>query len=414
MDLQARNALLAPGQTSHALLTVPARKKRRREEDGGGGGAGGSMLNAPEAAHTPAAEAAATNGDGLVPPAGGAAEAGAADGTTPSGVLSAPPQAKRMRLGPGDDVSSHVAPSLAESAPRSMPAAAAAEPAAAGAGAGAALSPTVPRRIDGPLPPSHYVLTLDQMQQHGYPLPELDEASGELVVPEGYVATRSRAAAQQRQQQESGAAESKSKQQQQQQQVGGAGGSQSESESKQQQHQQDGSYKHQAAVEGQVARAVDDAPELIAVDCEMCITAQASCSGGLRLSLPYAHAVAAAPPLPLSACTRQPAPHPARPARPAARALSSRARRLWTHRGGCLWMNWWYRTTPSLTTTLSTRARGVATIAPQKKDFLVCSIVPRQRRSLPLPRAPCPRPRPPAPAPQRHHRRDAGGRVHAD
>lgn len=41
-----------------------------------------------------------------------------------------------------------------------------------------------------PLPPAHYVLSLDELQEHGYPLPRFDEAQGEMVCPEGFVATR--------------------------------------------------------------------------------------------------------------------------------------------------------------------------------------------------------------------------------
>lgn len=41
------------------------------------------------------------------------------------------------------------------------------------------------------LPPSHFVLSLDQLAEHGYPLPRLDEGSGAMVCPEGFVATQS-------------------------------------------------------------------------------------------------------------------------------------------------------------------------------------------------------------------------------
>jgi hypothetical protein len=34
------------------------------------------------------------------------------------------------------------------------------------------------------------VLSLDELQEHGYPLPRFDEAQGEMVCPEGFVATR--------------------------------------------------------------------------------------------------------------------------------------------------------------------------------------------------------------------------------
>ena len=47
-----------------------------------------------------------------------------------------------------------------------------------------ATQPTAP-----PFPASHYALTLAQMETMGYPLPVLDEATGQMRAPEGFVAT---------------------------------------------------------------------------------------------------------------------------------------------------------------------------------------------------------------------------------
>lgn len=43
-------------------------------------------------------------------------------------------------------------------------------------------------------PPESYKLTLDQLEEHGYPLPVLHEEGAEMEVPQGYVATRGRTA----------------------------------------------------------------------------------------------------------------------------------------------------------------------------------------------------------------------------
>eukprot|EP00887_Chlorella_sp_A99_P005460 scaffold1.g5460.t1 len=191
IDLQARNAVLAHGQTVHALLTVPPRAKKRRREEGGGPGAavaaagnGGRGAAAPAPDLHGAAHGAASGG------AAGGANGHAANGaaTTEAEEAAAAPQAKRLKVSAGDDVSSRLQPSLATPAPASP---AAAEPGAPGPRAAGAGVPAR-RQAEGPLPPSHYVLTLEQMRQHGYPLPQLDEATGELVCPEGYVTTASR------------------------------------------------------------------------------------------------------------------------------------------------------------------------------------------------------------------------------
>ena len=130
-----------------------------------------------EAAHGVAspADAGATNGaaaaDGDTPAAGGdvstetPAEAGRA--------------AKRMKVAAGDDVSSRAQPQLAAAlvaagglaASPAAAAAAAAAPAAPAAAGGTQLGVGSYRRCE--LPPSHYVLTLEQLQEHGYPLPQV-------------------------------------------------------------------------------------------------------------------------------------------------------------------------------------------------------------------------------------------------
>ena len=42
-----------------------------------------------------------------------------------------------------------------------------------------------------PFPASHYTLTLAQMEAIGYPVPVIDESSGLMKAPEGYVASPS-------------------------------------------------------------------------------------------------------------------------------------------------------------------------------------------------------------------------------
>ncbi|KAL4421609.1 hypothetical protein ABPG75_010900 [Micractinium tetrahymenae] len=256
VELQARNATLAPGSTVHSLLTVPQTKKRRREESQGGqaeeteappppppeqaavdsaalaGGAAaageapadGAAANeaAAVAMYSPEAPGAgpagidlhdAAHGVGTASVAAGpgrpqaaAGAAGAAGAAAEPGAAQTPPEAaapkaKRMKLAPSDDVSTRVQPQL--EAPAAAPEAAgaqngAAAAAAAGdaAGSGAVGSGSglgrgaAGSRRQCSLPPSHYVLTLEQLQEHNYPLPQLDEASGELVCPPGFVATQ--------------------------------------------------------------------------------------------------------------------------------------------------------------------------------------------------------------------------------
>lgn len=241
VELQARNATLAPGSTVHSLLTVPQTRKRRREEGQAGQAEDSEAPPAPPppqgpvAAEGPSAEggdAAAGAAAGGATGAAGTADtdasslqaaagaAGAAEpGPAPVPGEAAAPAAKRMRLSPSDDVSMCVQPQLAASADAANEAAA--TPAAAQNGAGAApaavlndAAPTPAAAQDSTgaapggtavggqsraagtgrrqcsLPPSHYVLSLEQLQEHGYPLPALDEPSGELVCPEGFLATQ--------------------------------------------------------------------------------------------------------------------------------------------------------------------------------------------------------------------------------
>lgn len=99
----------------------------------------------------------------------------------------AAPAAKRMKVASSDDVSSRVQPQLAgqaEPAPQTGTAGAPqAEDASGPAAASSAGQPAALhvrqlgtgsyRRCE--LPPSHYVLTLEQLQEHGYPLPQVGE-----------------------------------------------------------------------------------------------------------------------------------------------------------------------------------------------------------------------------------------------
>jgi RNA exonuclease 1 len=138
---------LAAAQTTHALLTLPANKKRQRDD-------------AP-----PAPRCGAADGAGA-PPSSGPAGPGA------SPLLA--PTPKRLKTAAGEDVS-HAA-------------------AAAPSGAAAAAAAAGEEGEAGALPPlSSYALTLDQLEEAGYPLPELGP-DGEMACPAGYVATRSRRA----------------------------------------------------------------------------------------------------------------------------------------------------------------------------------------------------------------------------
>ncbi|PSC70139.1 small RNA degrading nuclease 5 [Micractinium conductrix] len=193
VELQARNATLAPGATVHSLLTVPQTKKRRREDSQAAGAAQQAAGEEPPPA--PLQPLAAANG--AANGAAAAAAAAAAEGEG-DGEAGRPAGAKRMKLGAADDVSTRVAPQLPAAVPAAAAAAAeqpsTADPAgevtaAAAAAAGGEGAADAGRRC-WPLPPEHYVLTLEQLQEHGYPLPRLDEASGEMVCPEGFVATQ--------------------------------------------------------------------------------------------------------------------------------------------------------------------------------------------------------------------------------
>lgn len=114
-----------------------------------------------------------------------------------------------MKVASTDDVSSRIVPQLASAAApgaepgagtapsnelpaeqqqqqRPLPLPRASIPGSGGGGA---------RRPPCTLPPSHYVLSLDQLAEHGYPLPRLDDESGQMVAPDGYVATQPAAGA---------------------------------------------------------------------------------------------------------------------------------------------------------------------------------------------------------------------------
>ncbi|KAI3430222.1 hypothetical protein D9Q98_004819 [Chlorella vulgaris] len=232
IELQARNATLAPGSTVHSLLTVPQTKKRRREDDpqhqapagaageaynaaGPAAGVSNGALPAAEAAGAaapvgPGAAAAARNGSGT----GNLQEAAAEAATKASADQAAAPDeatdsaaaAKRMKVSAADDVSSRVQPQLAATTgqtPAQQPGAGQLAQELDGqqpqqqtqqAQQQAQQEQQAPRHTgrggSHPLPPAHYVLSLDELQEHGYPLPRFDEAQGEMVCPEGFVATR--------------------------------------------------------------------------------------------------------------------------------------------------------------------------------------------------------------------------------
>lgn len=145
------------GSTAFSLLTVPQTKKRRREE---------SQAEDVAPPPLPPAGAADGNASSAAPPAaeGAAGSEGGGDAAAPVAAetpVGAAAPAKRMRLGQGDDVSSRVQPQLAEGGAEGgeAPAAADAQPQSAPRSGGAH------RRC--PLPPSHYVLTLEQLQVRG-------------------------------------------------------------------------------------------------------------------------------------------------------------------------------------------------------------------------------------------------------
>ena len=152
------------GATVHSLLTVPQTKKRRREDSQAAGAAQQAAGEEPPPAPLAAANGAA-NG------AAAAAAAAAAEGEG-DGEAGRPAGAKRMKLGAADDVSTRVAPQLPAAVPAAAAAAAeqpsTADPAgevtaAAAAAAGGEGAADAGRRC-WPLPPEHYVLTLEQLQ----------------------------------------------------------------------------------------------------------------------------------------------------------------------------------------------------------------------------------------------------------
>jgi hypothetical protein len=186
-------ACLPAGATVHGLFTVPQSKKRRRE-DSQLQQAAAALAAAPPAVANGAAidkepgqlDAANPVDVGTVEDAVGDAAAEVAGGDTPA---AAGPAAKRRKLASSDDVGSGVAPQLAEGTEAAAEAPSDAlvtvqqqgQPHAVAAGGGAA-GLALPQ-------PSHYVLSLDQLQEHKYPLPRFDEVAGEMVCPEGFVAT---------------------------------------------------------------------------------------------------------------------------------------------------------------------------------------------------------------------------------
>jgi RNA exonuclease 1 len=94
-----------------------------------------------------------------------------------------------MKLAAGDDVSSAVQPAVDGAA-----AAAQQQEGQAAQQEGQAQEQQPPANghsaASYPMPPSHYVLTLEQLAQHGYPLPQWDEEKGEMATPAGFVATK--------------------------------------------------------------------------------------------------------------------------------------------------------------------------------------------------------------------------------
>jgi hypothetical protein len=143
---------------------VPQTRKRQREADAPT--ADGGLTAAPLAAASEADQ-----GAGDRPQAQGEQH--------PEAQEANPPRRKLMKISTEADVSSHV------QAPQQAPLQAAQQAAPSGGG-DAAAPVAVP--APPPFPASHYALTLDQLRDSGYPLPELDP-DGEMACPDGYVAT---------------------------------------------------------------------------------------------------------------------------------------------------------------------------------------------------------------------------------
>ncbi|GAB4821802.1 hypothetical protein N2152v2_008848 [Parachlorella kessleri] len=248
IELQARNATLVPAQTVHSLFSVPQTKKRKREEaalvivpDGAqqraqqaeqatqgldraaATASPGARLEGKAGAAAESTPAADGVGTRLLEEAGHPNTAAAAGSDVAACPASAPgnaagaegaagtPAPKRQRLRPGGDVAtsgtspagpeakeqrsaaSHAALDQEEDPPGLQAPKFAcpgrAPPQAPKFASLAAPPPVALRRVLRPFPPSHYVMTLEEMRQHGYPLPEVNEA-GEMVCPEGFVATQ--------------------------------------------------------------------------------------------------------------------------------------------------------------------------------------------------------------------------------
>lgn len=187
----------------HSLLTVPQPRKRRREDgpaaaggeeaaggpeqqhSGGGGEAAQGQAAAGSEASGRVVEPAEVANGAQAPAPKAAAGTEATDASESNGdVPAAPPPAKRMKLAAGDAASGAAQPGTAAVAAEAQEA----RPQEPEQGQQAVANGGRPG--SHPFPPSHYVLTLDQLAQHGYPLPQWDEEKGEMAAPAGFVATK--------------------------------------------------------------------------------------------------------------------------------------------------------------------------------------------------------------------------------
>lgn len=169
--------MLPAGQSVHGLFTVPQTKKRRREDaqQPAEGQPGAEAAAEAEGEPEPEEQQHQPNGNAgvaLATSRGDEEAAGAENGSA-----GAPP-AKLQRLKPGGDVSTS-GMVAAEAAGEAAAAAAEAVRPPAQAPKFVSIGTANGNSAGRPFPPSHYVMTLAEMQQHNYPLPE--------VVPQGPV-----------------------------------------------------------------------------------------------------------------------------------------------------------------------------------------------------------------------------------
>lgn len=131
IELQSRNSTFVPGQTVHALFTVPVNKKRKREET--------SKTSSPS---LPRSKSRPVVADPLLPETD-------------------------VKTCKGTDVGLHGG--MNGHAPKFV-------------------SEETAYQASG-LPPSHYVLTKDELIANNYPIPSTDDG-GNMICPEGYVFTK--------------------------------------------------------------------------------------------------------------------------------------------------------------------------------------------------------------------------------